>query len=90
MTYGIALCTSDVTGLYSWSLLDGQTFQSQDEAIEYARQYVEDSNWNGVVTFADAYSWNFRRQENSGEMDDLCLVSGKDFHDIIGEINRMG
>lgn len=90
MTYGIALCTSDATGLYSWSLLDEQTFQLQDEAIEYARQYTEDSNWNGVVTFADNYSWNFRREENYSEMDDLCLVSGKDFHDIMGEIRRMG
>lgn len=90
MVYGIALCTYSDDGLYRWSLLDGRIFQSRDDAVEHARQYTEDRNWNGNVTFSDDHNWNWRREDNDGEMDDLCLVDGEDRAGIVREIRNFG
>lgn len=90
MIYGIALCTYEADGQYNWSLLDGQIFRSRDEAIEHGRRYAEDRNWNGMTTFEDSYSWNWRREDNAGEMDDLCLVADEDRAGVVREIRQLG
>ena len=90
MVYGIALCTYSDDGLYRWSLLDGRDFQSHEEAIEYARQYTEDRNWNGIVTFSDEENWNWRREDNDGEMDDLCLVCANSNAGLVQVIRHFG
>lgn len=90
MVYGIALCTYSKDGLYSWSLLDEETFRSRGEAIGNAREFANDNGWKGSTTYSDSDGWNWRREDNDGEMDDLCLVAGKDLVGLMQAIRQLG
>lgn len=90
MIYGIALCSYAKDGLYSWSLLDDLIFQSKDDAVEHASQHIRNNLWEGNKTYEDEDSWNWRREENDGEMDDLCLLTGDDRAGIIRQVRNLG
>lgn len=90
MVYGIALCTYTPDGLYSWSLLGDQVFNKYEEAKEFGSQHIREKGWLGYTTFQDEDSWNWRRQENDGEMDDLCMVCAENREDVLLYMRHLG